>query len=467
MVSSPSPRTTLARVIVSGVLVLAGLEGVFRLVSDAAAAPAELMLLHLALGFVAFDLAVGAVLVHAVFTRLRQPEQDEVEGVALPSLSVLLPAFNEGAHLRSTVEAWAGQTGVTFELLVGDDGSLGDDASALALSLGLEAEGPRNWRGEVKGVPVRLFRFEHAGKGATLNALARRARHPVLVTIDADTRPTSGSLRRLSAAFVDPEVDLATGVVSLSNGRGGWLLGNQSAEYLKNAFARIAWSTLDALEQVPGAFTAIRACVFHDAGGFPDDSLTEDYELSFRCMALGVRRGRPPHVVTVLRAQVFTEGPSTVRGFIAQRTRWFAGFLSTLFRFRHLVFRAGTGTYGLVRLPLKVLDAVLPLWAFASLLVLVRGGLDAALHVTQLSLALFAIRWVWDGLVYGFALWASPRLGAPDETARAAPPSLVGWLLTSLEALTYVWLKHAAALRGVVWAVARVRRWEASRVVET
>jgi cellulose synthase/poly-beta-1,6-N-acetylglucosamine synthase-like glycosyltransferase len=125
-------------------------------------------------------------------------------------------------------------------------------------------------------------------------------------------------------------------VVSIANGRENWLTGNQSAEYLKNALVRIAWASLGGLDQLPGAFTGVRTDVFHAAGGFPEDSLTEDYELAYRVMAFGVRRGRPPEVACVLRAQVFTHGPSTTRGFIRQRTRWFAGFLTTLARFRSM-----------------------------------------------------------------------------------------------------------------------------------
>ena len=267
----------------------------------------------------------------------------------------------------------------------------------------------------------------------------------------------------LARAFVDDEVDIATGVVSIRNGRSGWLLANQSAEYLKNTWVRIAWSSLGALEQVPGAFSGIRAPLFAAAGGFPTDSLTEDYELTFRCIVQGLVRGRAPVVVVVPAAQVFTDGPGTVAGFIRQRTRWFAGFLTTLFRFRALIGRRGTGAFGLVRLPLKLVDAVLPGIALASLVVLVSGGVHAAFGVMRVSVALFAIRWVWDVFVYACATSSSHRLGSPDMSATAAPPPVVGWLLTAFEALTYVWFKHFAALRGIVWAVRRVQTWETSR----
>lgn len=122
---------------------------------------------------------------------------------------------------------------------------------------------------------------------------------------------------------------------------------------------------------------ALRATEFHAAGGFPTDSLTEDSELAFRLIARGAETGRPPVVVAVVGAQVFTEVPVTLAGFVRQRTRWFAGFLTTLFRFHRLVLDSRGGGFGIVRLPLMVVDAVLTLVALASLVVLVREGASA------------------------------------------------------------------------------------------
>lgn len=447
-------------------IVFAVLEGLIRLLwtpegSMAPIAGYEAPLLRVALLFIGWDVALGVVLILAIRRRLHS-EVFTVRPTSRPAVSLLVAGWNEVGCIAETVQRWASQQHVTFEIVVGDDGSTDGTSARLVTACGLHSVGPAEWEGLVVGVPVRLFRLPHHGKGATLNALARRAKHSVLVTTDADTTPAPDALAMLAEAFVDERVDSATGVVTIRNGRDGWLLANQSAEYLKNAWARIAWSSLGGLEQVPGAFAGIRAPVFFAAGGFPEDSLTEDYELSFRVIAANLGH-KVPVVATVLRAQVFTDGPGTVRGFIRQRTRWFAGFLSTLFRFRALIANPKAGVFGVVRLPLKVFDAGLPLLAFASLIILVRGGLDSALSVSRVSIALFAVRWVWDLVVYGLAVRAARNLGDQTMSHEAAPTSAIGWVCTAMEALTYVWLKHVSALRGMVWAVSRVRDWEASR----
>jgi hypothetical protein len=207
----------------------------------------------------------------------------------------------------------------------------------------------------------------------------------------------------------------------------------------------------------------MRAASFREAGGFPVDSLTEDYEMTYRLVRRGVAVGRIPVVVFVPGAQAFTDVPTTYRGFVRQRTRWFAGFLSTLLRFRHLIGRRAAGGFGVVRLPLKLVDAVLPLLAFASLVVVVRGVSSPVASLSRVALGIFLTRWLWDLSFYGIALGLSRPFGDPELTARFAPASWQGWLGTAAESVTYIWLKHASVLRAYGWAVRRVRTWEPSR----
>jgi cellulose synthase/poly-beta-1,6-N-acetylglucosamine synthase-like glycosyltransferase len=355
---------------------MGGIELLVVLLLGVAVAPS----LHVAVFFVSFDMATGAALLWIVGQRIRLGSPVDVD--APPSVSVLIAAYNEAGGgdrgVVPTVREVVRQTGVALEVLVGDDGSEDGTCDELVRAFSLKRRdegGVRVYRGEVGSVLVRVFSFAHAGKGATLNALAAYATNEVLVTLDADTSPGISAIARLASAFVDPRVESAAGIVSVRNAR-SYLTRHQYAEYVKNSIVRIGWSAFGALEQVPGAFAGIRATAFRAVSGFPTDSLTEDYELTYRLVDRGAREGRVPVIATVLGAQAFTDVPVTVKGFIRQRTRWFAGFLSTLFRFRHLIGRSRAGGFGVIRLPLKLVDAVLPLIAFASLAVVLRGALS-------------------------------------------------------------------------------------------
>jgi len=440
-------------------------------VLGASSAPA----LHVAVFFVAYDLATGLLLVALVFRRLAADRDAEARSVAAPDppppVSVLIAAYNEArggetGGLVATVRAVAAQDGVPLEILVGDDGSEDGTCDAVVRAFGL-APTEDGYRGVIRRddgveVAIRALRFGHAGKGATLNALARRATHGVLVTLDADTSPGRLAVARLASAFVDPRVESAAGVVTVRNAR-SVLTRYQYAEYVKNSIVRVGWSALGGLEQVPGAFCGVRADAFRAVGGFPTDSLTEDYELTYRLVDRGVALGAVPVVVTVPGAQAFTDVPVTLRGFVRQRTRWFAGFLSTLFRFRHLIGRPAAGGFGVVRLPFKLIDAVLPLLAFASLAVILRGVTSPVPSVSRFALGILIVRWTWDLAFYAAALRLARQLGDPVDSGRGAPEAWRGWLCTATEVLTYVWLKHASVLRAYLWAARRVRRWEPSR----
>ncbi len=467
------PLAAILSILAVLVLAMGSMEGLAARVLGADRAPS----LHVAVFFVAFDLATGSILLLSVARRLRDDRRaTESRGAdtARRAVSVLIAAYNEkgagggeGRGIVATVAGVVAQEGVDLEVLVGDDGSDDGTAEAVvrAFALGPSEDGD-GWAGVVlvadRPSTLRVFRFAHAGKGATLNALAARAKSPVLVTMDADTTPAFGAIAHLVRAFDDPRVASAAGVVSVRNAV-SVLTRHQYAEYVKNSIVRIGWSALGALEQVPGAFAGVRTEAFHAVGGFPTDSLTEDYELTYRLVDRGVRTGEVPLVVTVPRAQAFTDVPVTFRGFLRQRTRWFAGFLSTLFRFRHLIARPAAGGFGVVRLPLKLVDAVLPILAFASLFVILRGASSPLLSLSRVAIGIFVVRWVWDLFFYAVALRLSRELGDPVETGRVAPEAWRGWLCTATEALTYVWLKHAAVFRAYGWAARRVRTWEPSR----
>jgi cellulose synthase/poly-beta-1,6-N-acetylglucosamine synthase-like glycosyltransferase len=459
-------------------LVFGVIEEALHLVLAGTFAPS----LHVAVFFVGFDVGLGAVLLWAVSRRLAL-EKVPHPGGPLPSLSVLVAAYDEVGVIVETVRSIAAQGGVEFEIIVGDDGSTDGTSAALCSAFSLREDAAAGqWVGQVCGadgsaIPLRVLCRPHAGKGATLNAAAAVAKYAVLITLDADTVPTRGAFLAMARAFVDPAVDSAAGVVTVRNGRTNsqdlaqrvrvakttWLLQSQHAEYEKNAIVRIGWSALGALEQVPGAFTGVRTRSFMAVGGFPEDSLTEDYELTYRLVDHGVRTGRVPVIITVPAAQVLTDGPPTLRGFIRQRTRWFAGFLTTLARFRHLIGAPAAAAFGLVRLPLKVVDAVLPIVAFGTLVVLGKAGLFGLIPASHAAALLFTIRWIWDLFVYAMAERYGRRLGDPAANTAVHPHWALAWLCTATEALTYVWLKHLATLRAYLWAARRINTWERSR----
>lgn len=362
------------------------------------------------------------------------------------AVSVLIAALDEAGSIVASVRSVLAQENVTLEVIVADDGSTDGTADLVTRTFGDR---------------VGVLRLPHGGKGAALERARSVARHPVLVTVDADTELAPNALADLAAAFVDPRVDAAAGAVVPRNPT-NVLVRFQVTEYLKNTLVRSGWSALGALDQIPGALAALRASSLDRAGGFPIDSLTEDYEVAFRLYALAAREGRRILIPTVPTARAYTEPPRTLAGLMRQRTRWFAGFLSTLWRFRSLIGRTRAATFGLVRLPLKVVDAVLPPIGLVSLVALVLGLGSGQPMLSALSMFLLAVRAITDAIVQTLAIRLHARSRGPTDPVPA--PSML-WLITTatLEPWSYAWLKQLAVLRAYPFALARVQTWERAR----
>ena len=115
-------------------------------------------------------------------------EIDEAPGAELPAaVSVIIPAFNEGAHVAGQVRAVQevlGRTPWRFEIIVVDDGST-DDTAAQA---------------DTTGVRV-LRRRTNRGYGAALKLGIQAARYDWILITDADgTYPTASIPDLLAAA---------------------------------------------------------------------------------------------------------------------------------------------------------------------------------------------------------------------------------------------------------------------------
>ncbi len=66
--------------------------------------------------------------------------------------------------------------------------------------------------------------------------------------------------------------------------------------------------------------------------------------------------------------------PETLAGLTEQRTRWFQGFVATLIKYRRATFREGYGWFGNFALPVKWVDAAMPVWGAFTYLALIRHG---------------------------------------------------------------------------------------------
>src|ERR1051325_8256798 len=126
--------------------------------------------------------------------RRKSPYNLRVVDAATPTLSVIIPCFNERTRLRRTSDewaAWANDRGRAIEIIVADDGST-DGTPDRA----------REWAEAVPALRVtRLPR--HQGKGAAVRAGLLSARADRAIFIDADGATPFSEIDALEQAIAN------------------------------------------------------------------------------------------------------------------------------------------------------------------------------------------------------------------------------------------------------------------------
>ena len=121
-----------------------------------------------------------------------------------PAVSVLIPARNEEANIEATVRAVLANHNIKFEVIVLDDHSTDRTAEIVAR---LAAEDDRVRLEMAPPLPAGW-----CGKPHACHILAQRARHSLLVFIDADVRLAPDALRRMTLFLKYSGAALASGV---------------------------------------------------------------------------------------------------------------------------------------------------------------------------------------------------------------------------------------------------------------
>jgi cellulose synthase/poly-beta-1,6-N-acetylglucosamine synthase-like glycosyltransferase/peptidoglycan/xylan/chitin deacetylase (PgdA/CDA1 family) len=251
-----------------------------------------------------------------------------------PSVSVVVPAFNEAVGIERTVRSIAAGDYPELEIVVVDDGSL-DGTGGLVEGLGLPQ--------------VTLVRQPNSGKPAALNRGIAESGHEIVVMVDADTVFEPDTTRNLVRPFAQPDVGAVSGNTKVGN-RGGLLGRWQHIEYVMGFnLDRRLFDVLRCMPTVPGAIGAFRREALLDAGGVSGATLAEDTDLTLAVGRAGWR------VVYEEDARAWTEVPATLKGLWRQRYRWCYGTLQSVWKHRAAIWRRGESNIGRRGLPYLVL----------------------------------------------------------------------------------------------------------------
>jgi len=238
-----------------------------------------------------------------------------------PSVSIIVPAYNEAPMIATVLESLLAIDYPNFEIVVVDDGS--SDRTYLR-ALPFQRRRP--------DIECRVLTKPNGGKFDALNHGIAHARGEFVVCIDGDSLLEPQALTHCIARFADPRVGAVAGNVRVANRRSPWSA-MQALEYIAGyGLAKRAQSAAGVVTIVPGPLGAFRKCALEAVRGYDGDSYAEDFDLTVKLLGAGW------HVVYEPRAIVFTEAPERTLELLRQRYRWTRGSLQALSKRRHRLF---------------------------------------------------------------------------------------------------------------------------------
>ncbi|MDD2864779.1 MAG: poly-beta-1,6-N-acetyl-D-glucosamine synthase, partial [Methylococcales bacterium] len=239
-----------------------------------------------------------------------------------PSVSILIPCYNEGENVRETIGILQQQHYPNFEIIAINDGSK-DNTLEILHEL---AEKYDNLR------VVNLA--TNQGKAMGLRTAALLAKSEILVCIDGDALLSPDAVGWMVRHFQEnPNVGAVTGNPRIRNR--STLLGRIQVGEFSAIVGMIkrAQRSYGKVFTVSGVIAAFRKTALHNVGYWSNDMITEDIDISWKLQLAGwTIRFEPNALCWVLM-------PETMNGLWKQRVRWSQGGSEVLLRYFKSLFR--------------------------------------------------------------------------------------------------------------------------------
>jgi cellulose synthase/poly-beta-1,6-N-acetylglucosamine synthase-like glycosyltransferase len=324
-----------------------------------------------------------------------------------PRTAVIVPAWNEGQVVGSTIEHLLGMEypAERLRVVVVDDASTDNTPDVVRAKM---AEHP--------GRVVHLRRLKGGeGKAHTLNygianVLSDDWAEAVLI-IDADVLFEHDALRKMTRHLSDPEVGAVTAYIKEGTEDGNYLTRFIAYEYITaQAAARRAQNVLGVLACLAGGAQLHSRENLEAMGGRIDtSSLAEDTVTTFKTQ---IHRRR---VEFEGNAVVWAEEPSELVGLWKQRIRWGRGnvqislqYLSIWGRNRSAFEKLGSLPFVLLWFTVLLMPALM-FGASAGLLTLYMIG-------STMAWSVFEGLWIWHAIAYVFG--TAMALSIDPQTAK-------------------------------------------------
>lgn len=264
----------------------------------------------------------------------------KIKSKKIPSVSILIPAFNEEDSIESTIKniLEIDYPKNNLEIIVIDDGST-DRTYEIA----------KKYEGKIK-----ILRKENGGKASALNLGILNAKNEFIAVIDADSLLERDALKNCMKYFDEKDVAAVTSHI-LPKEKNKLLEKLQNIEFMIIALTRKLKERLNIIDATPGPLSVYKKSVLVNLGMFDENNLTEDIEIAWRILRNGYK------IKMAYDAFVYSRYPSSFRKWWAQRTRWNIGGLQTLFKHLDCMIKKDGNIVGRFLIPVSIMGYLLTL----------------------------------------------------------------------------------------------------------
>jgi cellulose synthase/poly-beta-1,6-N-acetylglucosamine synthase-like glycosyltransferase len=320
----------------------------------------------------------------------------------IPGVSVIAPAFNEGATVVYNVKSLLSLTYPKFEIILVNDGSTDDtlqkiidEFELIKVDFYYQDKIPTNpVRGHYKSTNplysklLVIDKENRKSKADAVNVGINSSKYPLFLCTDVDCILKNDTIIKLAKPFIESKKRvIATGAgIRISNScevkdgflvkihfPKGWYPRFQELEYVRAfLFGRMAWSQINGLLLVSGGLGMFDKEIAIAAGGYWHKSLGEDMELITRMRKYMYDNKLPFSIQYIPESLCWTEVPATKEVLIRQRVRWSRGLIQTLNLHKNIFFNPKYERMGFLIFPyFFAFEFLIPILELIGVLVLI------------------------------------------------------------------------------------------------
>lgn len=304
----------------------------------------------------------------ALYSKHRDMSIPEI--ASFPSVTVIVPAYNEEKVIDRTIQALIDTKYPDKEIILVDDGS--KDGTFEIMS---------RYKKQAK-----VLHKANGGKASAINFGLAYSTGEIIVIVDADTIIGHESLIHLAEGFsIDENVAAVAGNIKVRNRR-NWLTWCQAIEYVAGIqIARRALDVFGAISVVPGALGAFRKSVLEEIGSYHKDTVVEDFDVTLKILKTKLVTSGSTN------STAYTEAPESLKNLYKQRRRWYGGNLQVFTRHSDALTNPRFGILQRLVFPYMIFSScVMPFVSFVTLASAIYAGVTGSLWFVLEMFALFS-----------------------------------------------------------------------------